>query len=184
MPWRLTVVGLVVVLLTAFAGGFGVAYWVGGSGWRRAASPTTPATPPASAPVVSPVPKAIAAPAPPPARPPAAPTPPKAASPAESPKLAAAPAPTSAPQPPAPIPAALKRPRPEPTPASAPKPRTQPATPTQADVDACARYATVQAEEHDKAAEDDQDRKADDAYQKAYASCLQARGGKKARADD
>jgi len=69
-------------------------------------------------------------------------------------------------------------------PAPAAKPRTQPATPSQADVEACSRYATVQAEEHDKAAEDDQDRKADDAYQKAYASCLQTRGYKKTRADD
>jgi len=68
-------------------------------------------------------------------------------------------------------------------PAPAAKPRTAPAAPSQADVDTCVRYATAQADEHDKGADDDQDRKADEAYQKAYASCLQARGYKKTRDD-
>jgi outer membrane biosynthesis protein TonB len=199
MPWRLTAVGVVLVLLTAFVGGFVVAYLMGGSGWRRAVSPTAPAAPAASTSPVAAVPKAVAAPAPAAApkvspapaaapatttQPPAAPTPPKVAPAAEPPKMAAAPVPTPAPSLPAPAPAAVKRPRPEPAPAPASKPRTTPAAPTQADVDACARYATVQAEEHDKAAEDDPDRKAGDAYQKAYASCMQARGYKKTRSDD
>lgn len=189
MPWRLTAVGVVLVLLTALVGGFLLAYWAGGS--RRVALPIAPSPPVASAPAASPAVKAAAPPAPataPKVAPAPAPSPPPkvAPAPAATPKIAAAPVPVPAPQPapPAPAPASVKRTRPESTPAPAVKPRTAPAVPSQADVDACARYATVQAEEHDKAAEDDQDRKSDEAYQKAYASCMQARGFKKARSDD